>query len=264
MQTQICDAKSKFGHEIIIEKQNQGLKEEKDSFIKIVLWRNLILLSHIESLKKCFPEHRYSVSSPKPVTNFFFFFFLFLILGDPGVGQPAPPLPGRTLRGGGGGRESSERGWAVRLRAVLAAPPPLPEYLSLEPPGRERATFDRMAGGGAGRACAGVRGAGAECARRSAGLAPRGARGGRGRPRWAGQGRACAHARAQGGVPGASGGGASGGAAGGEGATAAASTFCPNSPPAGRRPPAQGPRACTVPARTSRGRPRRSLAPRRR
>lgn len=75
MQTQICDAKSKFGHEIIIEKQNQGLKEEKDSFMKIVLWRNLILLSHIESLKKCFPEHRYSVSSPKPVTNFFFFFF---------------------------------------------------------------------------------------------------------------------------------------------------------------------------------------------
>lgn len=66
----------------------------------------------------------------------------------------------------------------MRLRAVLAAPPPLPEYLSLEPPGRERATLGRMAGGGAGRACAGARGAGAECARRSAGLAPRGARGG--------------------------------------------------------------------------------------
>lgn len=54
MQTQICDTKSKLGHEIIIETQNQGLKEKKDSFMKIVLWGNLILLSHIESLKSVF------------------------------------------------------------------------------------------------------------------------------------------------------------------------------------------------------------------
>lgn len=54
MQTQICATKSKVGHEIIIETQNQGLKGKKDSFMKIVLGGNLILLSHIESLKSVF------------------------------------------------------------------------------------------------------------------------------------------------------------------------------------------------------------------
>lgn len=169
------------------------------------------------------------------MAKFFSFFFLFLILGDPGVGQPAPPLPERTLRGRGG--EGSEGGWAVRLRAVIAAPPPPPpEYLSLEPPGRERATLGRMAGGGAGRACAGPRGAGAECARRSAGLAPRGARGGRGRPRWACHRRACAYARARGGVADAAGGGASGGAARGGGRNSCCEHFLPQQSP--RRTPA--------------------------
>lgn len=137
----------------------------------------------------------------------------------------------------------------MRLRAVIVAPPP--PYLSLEPPGRERATLGRMAGGGAGRACAGPRGAGAECARRSAGLAPRGARGGRGRPRWACQRRACAHARARGGVADAAGGGASGGAArGGRAQQLLRALSAPTVPP----PDAGRPRRDPAPALSPRGR----------
>lgn len=192
-----------------------------------------------------------------------FFFFLFLILGDPGVGQPAPPLPGAPCGAEGGGGEQRERMGCAPARSARSAAPP--SRIPVTGTARARARHVRPDGGRwSGARVRGSPWGGSGVRAPLSGARASGGSWGRGRPRWEGQGRACAHARARGGVSGAPGGGASGGAAGGEGATAAASTFCPNSPPAGRRPPAQGPRACTVPARTSRGRPRRSLAPRRR
>lgn len=53
MQTQICDTKSKLGHEIIIETQNHGLKGKRQLYEDSTLGK-FNPLSHTESLKSVF------------------------------------------------------------------------------------------------------------------------------------------------------------------------------------------------------------------
>lgn len=69
--------------------------------------------------------------------------FLLEILDDPGVLAPSPsPRPGTPCKEGEAARQRPGSAPARRPRG------PLPAYLSLERPGRARATLSRMAGGG--------------------------------------------------------------------------------------------------------------------